>query len=74
MSALRHSQVISSAVLQKVVDHVLRSSGRMCCRQETVPLQFVFGPEQSLEKFRQASAAPVHGGEKIVSIKLCIFF
>ncbi|CAL8256033.1 unnamed protein product [Merluccius merluccius] len=57
VSALRRSQAISSAVLQKVADHVMRSSGRMCCQHETVPLQFVFGPEQSLEKFRQASVA-----------------
>ncbi|CAL8307241.1 unnamed protein product [Lota lota] len=53
VSALRCSQAIGSAVLQKVADHVVRSSGRMGCQHETVPLQFVFGPEQSLEKFRQ---------------------
>ncbi|XP_056460489.1 KICSTOR complex protein SZT2 isoform X3 [Gadus chalcogrammus] len=53
VSALRCSQAISSTVLQKVADHVVRSSGRMCCQHEMVPLQFVFGPEQSLEKFRQ---------------------
>ncbi|KAG7272531.1 hypothetical protein CRUP_006820 [Coryphaenoides rupestris] len=71
VSALRCSQAISSAVLQKVVDHVLGSSGHMCCQQETVPLQFVFGPEQSLEKFRQASAAPVHGGAEPNMSEFC---
>lgn len=53
MSALRHSRLINSFTLQKVADHVFRSSGRPCCHCEVVPLQFVFGPEQSLEKFRE---------------------
>ncbi|XP_043097535.1 KICSTOR complex protein SZT2-like [Puntigrus tetrazona] len=53
VSALRHSSVISSSTLQKVSEHVCRSSGRPQCHCELVPLQFVFGPEQSLEKFRE---------------------
>ncbi|XP_035504823.1 KICSTOR complex protein SZT2 isoform X3 [Scophthalmus maximus] len=53
VSALRHSQVISLATLQKVAEHVLHSSGRPHCHCEDVPLQFVFGPEQSLEKFKE---------------------
>ncbi|XP_074524267.1 KICSTOR complex protein SZT2 isoform X2 [Halichoeres trimaculatus] len=53
VSALRHSPVISSATLQKVAEHVVRSSGRRHCHCEDVPLQFVFGPEQSLEKFKE---------------------
>nr|XP_046248822.1 KICSTOR complex protein SZT2 isoform X2 [Scatophagus argus] len=53
VSALRHSWIISSTTLQKVAEHVLRSSGRPHCHCEDVPLQFVFGPEQSLEKFRE---------------------
>nr|XP_043900372.1 KICSTOR complex protein SZT2 isoform X3 [Solea senegalensis] len=53
ISALRHSRVIGSATLQKVAEHVVRSSGRPHCHCEDVPLQFVFGPEQSLEKFRE---------------------
>ncbi|XP_034386743.1 KICSTOR complex protein SZT2 isoform X2 [Cyclopterus lumpus] len=53
VSSLRHSRVISSAALQKVAEHVLRSSGRPHCHCEDVPLQFVFGPEQSLERFRE---------------------
>ncbi|XP_066518983.1 KICSTOR complex protein SZT2 [Hoplias malabaricus] len=53
VSALRHSSVLSSSILQKVSDHVCRSSGRPGCHHETVPLQFVFGPEQSLEKFKE---------------------
>ncbi|KAJ8279398.1 hypothetical protein COCON_G00064640 [Conger conger] len=53
VSALRHSRVISTCTLQKVADHVYRSSGRPHCHCEVVPLQFVFGPEQSLEKFKE---------------------
>ncbi|XP_036427345.1 KICSTOR complex protein SZT2 isoform X5 [Colossoma macropomum] len=53
VSALRHSSVLSSSTLLKVSDHVCRSSGRPSCHHEVVPLQFVFGPEQSLEKFKE---------------------
>ncbi|XP_071387127.1 KICSTOR complex protein SZT2 [Centroberyx affinis] len=53
VSALRHSRVVNSATLQKVANHLLRSSGRPRCHCEDVPLQFVFGPEQSLEKFKE---------------------
>ncbi|KAM9530243.1 KICSTOR complex protein SZT2-like isoform 5-T5 [Salvelinus alpinus] len=53
VSALRLSRVIHSSMLQKVADHVFRSGGRPRCHCEVVPLQFVFGPEQSLEKFKE---------------------
>ncbi|XP_060887465.1 KICSTOR complex protein SZT2 [Labrus mixtus] len=53
VSALRHSRIISSTTLQKVAEHVMRSSGRPHCHCEDVPLQFVFGPELSLEKFKE---------------------
>ncbi|XP_038572782.1 KICSTOR complex protein SZT2-like [Micropterus salmoides] len=53
VSALRHSRRISSAMLHKVAEHVVRSSGRPHCHCKDVPLQFVFGPEQSLEKFKE---------------------
>ncbi|XP_068449279.1 KICSTOR complex protein SZT2 isoform X2 [Clinocottus analis] len=53
VSSLRRSRVINSITLQKVSEHVLRSSGRPHCHCEDVPLQFVFGPEQSLERFRE---------------------
>lgn len=53
VSALRHSSVINSSTLQKVSEHVCRSCGRPQCHSEVVPLQFVFGPEQSLEKFQE---------------------
>ncbi|TRZ02061.1 hypothetical protein DNTS_016329 [Danionella cerebrum] len=53
VSALRLSSFISSSTLQKVSNHVCRSSGRPQCHYELVPLQFVFGPEQSLEKFQE---------------------
>lgn len=54
VSALRHSCIISSSTLQKVTQHILSSSGRPHCHCEDVPLQFVFGPEQSMEKFKEA--------------------
>ncbi|XP_056893432.1 KICSTOR complex protein SZT2 isoform X1 [Takifugu flavidus] len=53
VSALLHSGTVSSATLQKVAAHIVHSSGRPHCHSEDVPLQFVFGPEQSLEKFRE---------------------
>ncbi|XP_069795103.1 KICSTOR complex protein SZT2 isoform X3 [Narcine bancroftii] len=53
VSALRHSTDITLATLHKVSDHVSRSKGRPRCHSEVVPLQFVFGPEQSLEKFKE---------------------
>uniref|UniRef100_UPI00398E855C KICSTOR complex protein SZT2 n=1 Tax=Pristiophorus japonicus TaxID=55135 RepID=UPI00398E855C len=53
VSALRHSTNITLATLQKVSNHVYRSKGRPRCHSEVVPLQFVFGPEQSLEKFQE---------------------
>lgn len=56
VSALRHSRVITSDTLHKVAEHVVRSSGRPHCHCEDVPLQFVFRPEQSLEKFKEAGA------------------
>jgi hypothetical protein len=34
-----------------VANHVASSPGRPSCLLERVPLQFVFGPEQSLEHF-----------------------
>ncbi|KAM6963146.1 KICSTOR complex protein SZT2 [Aplochiton taeniatus] len=54
VSALRHSRGITTATLQKVAGHVSHSSGRRPgCHHEVVPLQFVFGPEQSLQKFKE---------------------
>ncbi|XP_048108666.1 KICSTOR complex protein SZT2 isoform X5 [Alosa alosa] len=53
VSALRHSRIINTSTLQKVANHVCRSCGRPRCHYEVVPLQFVFGPEQSLEKFKE---------------------
>ncbi|CAM5172553.1 unnamed protein product [Natator depressus] len=53
VSALRHSQAVSTSVLERVATHVYSSQGRPSCHSEVVPLQFVFGPERSLEKFRE---------------------
>ncbi|XP_043941348.1 KICSTOR complex protein SZT2 isoform X2 [Protopterus annectens] len=53
VSALCHSSVITTSTLRKVADHVCKSQGRQHCHSEVVPLQFVFGPEQSLEKFKE---------------------
>ncbi|KAH0618709.1 hypothetical protein JD844_018144 [Phrynosoma platyrhinos] len=53
MSALRHSRPVSTETLSRVATHVYSSQGRPCCHCEAVPLQFVFGPESSLERFRE---------------------
>ncbi|KAM6327696.1 KICSTOR complex protein SZT2 isoform 6-T6 [Podargus strigoides] len=53
VSALRHSQVISTSILHRVATHIYNSKGRPSCHSEVVLLQFVFGPEHSLEKFKQ---------------------
>ncbi|XP_075037796.1 KICSTOR complex protein SZT2 isoform X2 [Mixophyes fleayi] len=53
VSALRHSHVITRSVLQKVLSHVCESKGRPHCHRELVKLQFVFGPEKSLERFKE---------------------
>ena len=39
--------------LSFVANHVARSPDRPSCLMEHVPLQFVFGPEQSLQRFLQ---------------------
>ncbi|XP_066857271.1 KICSTOR complex protein SZT2 isoform X1 [Anser cygnoides] len=53
VSALRHSQVISTSILHRVASHIYNSKGRPSCHSEVVLLQFVFGPEHSLEKFKE---------------------
>ncbi|KAM5148148.1 LOW QUALITY PROTEIN: KICSTOR complex protein SZT2 [Mantella aurantiaca] len=53
VSALRHSRVIGRSVLRKVLSHVCESEGRAHCSRELVQLQFVFGPENSLQKFKE---------------------
>ncbi|KAM4722946.1 KICSTOR complex protein SZT2, partial [Rhinophrynus dorsalis] len=53
VSALRHSHVITRSVLRKVLSHVCESEGRPHCYRELVQLQFVFGPEHSLQKFKE---------------------
>ncbi|XP_040216818.1 KICSTOR complex protein SZT2 isoform X2 [Rana temporaria] len=53
VSALRHARVISRSILRKVLSHVCESEGRPHCNRELVQLQFVFGPENSLQKFKE---------------------
>ncbi|XP_077133619.1 KICSTOR complex protein SZT2 isoform X3 [Ranitomeya variabilis] len=53
VSALRHSRVITRSILRKVLLHVCESDGRPHCLRELVQLQFVFGPEHSLQKFKE---------------------
>lgn len=57
VSALRHPQPITTDTLSRVATHVYSSQGRPSCHCEAVPLQFVFGPENSLEKFREVREA-----------------
>nr|CAD7261881.1 unnamed protein product [Timema shepardi] len=44
---------IKEDTLKFVADHVCSSPGRSSCLLEKVPLQFVFGPDQSMERFTQ---------------------
>lgn len=44
---------LQEQTLSLVADHVASSPGRASCLMEKVPLQFVFGPDQSLERFIQ---------------------
>nr|XP_033772051.1 KICSTOR complex protein SZT2 isoform X2 [Geotrypetes seraphini] len=53
VSALRHSRSITTAILRKVANHVYDSQDHPSCRSELVLLQFVFGSEHSLEKFKE---------------------
>ncbi|XP_073499754.1 KICSTOR complex protein SZT2 isoform X2 [Phyllobates terribilis] len=53
VSALRHSRSITRSILRKVLSHVCESDGRPHCHRELVQLQFVFGPERSLQKFKE---------------------
>ncbi|KAG8431965.1 hypothetical protein GDO86_018743 [Hymenochirus boettgeri] len=53
VSALRHSHAINKSILRKVVSHVSESEGRPHCYRELVQLQFVFGPELSLQRFKE---------------------
>ncbi|XP_075176564.1 KICSTOR complex protein SZT2 isoform X2 [Anomaloglossus baeobatrachus] len=53
VSALRHSRAITRSILRKVLSHVCESDGRPHCHRELVQLQFVFGPEHSLQKFKE---------------------
>lgn len=57
VSALRHSQPITIDTLNRVATHVYSSQGRPSCLCEVVPLQFVFGSENSLERFREVRQA-----------------
>lgn len=58
VSALRHSQVINTSILHRVATHIYNSKGRPSCHSEVVLLQFVFGPEHSLEKFKEVKRKP----------------
>ncbi|XP_054280353.1 KICSTOR complex protein SZT2-like isoform X2 [Macrosteles quadrilineatus] len=42
---------VTEATLQLVADHIISSPSRASCVYQTVPLQFVFGAEQSLAVF-----------------------
>uniref|UniRef100_A0A8D0L4T2 SZT2 n=1 Tax=Sphenodon punctatus TaxID=8508 RepID=A0A8D0L4T2_SPHPU len=53
VSALRQDRPVTADTLHHVATHVYSSQGRPSCHSEVVPLQFVFGPEQSLEKFKE---------------------
>ncbi|XP_039179309.1 KICSTOR complex protein SZT2 isoform X6 [Crotalus tigris] len=53
VSALRYSQPVTASILSQAASHIYSCQGRPSCHCEVVPLQFVFGPENSLERFRE---------------------
>lgn len=53
-AAALDSYPITSSLLKMVADHVSNSNESTCCTTKEVPLQFVFGPDMSLDKFIQA--------------------
>uniref|UniRef100_A0A8C5Q215 SZT2 subunit of KICSTOR complex n=1 Tax=Leptobrachium leishanense TaxID=445787 RepID=A0A8C5Q215_9ANUR len=76
VSALRHSNVITRSVLQKVLTHVCDSEGRPHCHRELVQLQFVFGPEHSLQKFKEVrvlSTRSVSNTRYCSSLYSCVY-
>lgn len=46
---------VTEQTLQMVADHVSSSCGRSSCILQTVPLQFVFGADQSFDTFLTVS-------------------
>ncbi|KAL7985176.1 hypothetical protein Chor_003746 [Crotalus horridus] len=53
VSALRYSQPVTASILSQAASHIYSCQGRPSCHCEVVPLQFVFGPENSLERFSE---------------------
>ncbi|XP_048580524.1 KICSTOR complex protein SZT2 isoform X3 [Nematostella vectensis] len=53
VSELRHRRPVTQDTLIKVERHVQKSEGHTFCNYRDVPLQFVFGAEQSMELFRK---------------------
>jgi hypothetical protein len=51
---------LDKSTLAFVASHVANSPDRPSCLMECVPLQFVYGPERSLEHFLQVRNACVH--------------
>ena len=55
VSALRMLSPIRSDALEYVTQHVQTLSGKPNTSTDTVPLQFVYGPEHSMCKFTEVS-------------------
>ena len=51
VSELRHIGPVNTAMLEKVENHVKQSEDHVSCISRGIPLQFVFGAEQSMEVF-----------------------
>jgi hypothetical protein len=51
---------LDKSTLAFVANHVANSPDRLSCLMERVPLQFVYGPEHSLEHFLQVRYTSVN--------------
>ena len=56
-SSLRQTVPVTAETLEMVANHVSSSKNKPCCVTHSVPLQFVYGPEQSLTHFIQVGAS-----------------
>ena len=60
VSALRLMSPIRSDALEFVTQHVQALSGKPNASTETVPLQFVYGPEHSMSKFIEVCVTVIY--------------
>ena len=64
VSALRLLSPIRSDALEYVTQHVHALSGKPNTSEDSVPLQFVYGPEHGMSKFIEVSTHEAQKGKK----------